>query len=429
MIPHGLRAAFEIGEQSPRQTAMHVQRLTAAFALILLAVTWRLWTPQTVFPQVPFLGWARSVPRWADWIGLIVMTASLCAAGVAARSSRISRPALLMFAAIALLMILLNQQRLQAWFYQFVVMAVLLGAAGQRSLPLLRLLVVGIYFHSALSKCDFSFISTHGQFMLEGLLKNFGTSITGWPPIWRRTAAAMLPVGELAVAAGLCIPRVRRWALWASLLMHVCLFLALGPWGHQHKPGVLIWNVFFVLQNVLLFGGIRLSKTESGPSVAGKPSDERPNRLATAVVLLVLVLPFLEPFGLYDHWPGWALYASRPERVRVFIGETTQPNLPPDVKRHANTRRGRWLFLRLDRWSLEAVDAPVYPQDRFLLGAAIAVAEGFELKHEIRVEIDSPADRWTGKRSVRRLEGVDALRKETGRFRLNALPRPLPNWQ
>jgi len=407
-----------------------VQRLTAFFALILLAVTWRLWTPQTLFPQLPFFGWARSVPGWVDWIGLIVMTASLCVAGVAAGSDRISRSALLLFAASSLLMILLNQHRLQAWLYQFVVIAVLLGMAGRRkSLPLLRLLVIGIYFHSALSKCDYSFIHTHGQFLLDGLLKNFGTSIDGWPATWRCAAAAMLPAGELAVAAGLCMPRFRRRALWASLMMHACLFLALGPWGHQHKPGVLIWNAFFVMQNVLLFGGFRQPESASVTSVVERQTAEPPNRLVTGVLLLVIGLPFLEPFGLYDHWPSWVLYASRPERVRVFISETAQQSLPTDVKRNAETRRGTWFLLRIDRWSLEAVDAPVYPQGRFVLGVAVAVAERFDLHQEIRIEIDSPADRWTGNRSVRRLEGVDALRNEMARFRLNALPRPLPNWQ
>ena len=35
---------------------MHVlRRVVAVFAVLLIAATWRLWTPQDVFPQVPFL--------------------------------------------------------------------------------------------------------------------------------------------------------------------------------------------------------------------------------------------------------------------------------------------------------------------------------------------------------------------------------------
>ena len=43
----------------------------------LFAATWRLWTPQTVFPQIPFFAALRTVPGWIDWFALAGMLAGL----------------------------------------------------------------------------------------------------------------------------------------------------------------------------------------------------------------------------------------------------------------------------------------------------------------------------------------------------------------
>ena len=79
--------------------------------------------------------------------------------------------------------------------------------------------------------------------------------------------------------------------------------------------------------------------------------------------------------------------------------------------------------LRIDRWSLEALGAPVYPQDRFQVGVALALAEKYNLGQDIRVEIDSPANRWTGNRSTKVYQGAGAIRELAGQYRLNAFPR------
>ena len=85
--------------------------------------------------------------------------------------------------------------------------------------------------------------------------------------------------------------------------------------------------------------------------------------------------------------------------------------------------KSAWRELRIDRWSLEAVGAPIYPQDRFQVGVALAIAEKYDLGQDIRVEIDGPANRWTGRRTTEIYRGAEAIRKLVLQFRFNALPR------
>ena len=61
------------------QRAVWFVRLWAVFGLLLIGATWRLWTPQTVFPQVPLVRWAGLAPDWLHWVGLSGLVGSLIA--------------------------------------------------------------------------------------------------------------------------------------------------------------------------------------------------------------------------------------------------------------------------------------------------------------------------------------------------------------
>src|SRR5262249_28175077 len=151
-------------------------------------------------------------------------------------------------------------------------------------------------------------------------------------------------------------------------------------WGLNHHPGVLIWNVYFIAQDLLLFAPARIwcgMRTARGQSPVGKSADEivghatsekqsvSPIAASVAppspptplprgergdlepedarvtqriswgcvaiegVLVCVLLLPLLEPWGMCDHWPAWGLYASRAERTIVLIEASSRERLPP----------------------------------------------------------------------------------------------------
>ena len=62
-----------------RNPLQSFQAWTAISSAALFAVTWKLWTPQTEFPQVPAFAFLRTAPSWLDWLGVSGVLASLIA--------------------------------------------------------------------------------------------------------------------------------------------------------------------------------------------------------------------------------------------------------------------------------------------------------------------------------------------------------------
>ena len=217
-------------DDGPRRAVL-ARRAIALFGLALVAVTWRLWTPQHVFPQVPLVWLMGTLPPWCDWIGTAGMVGGLAVALVAPERGRAAPTALAVFALSTAALAAIDQQRLQPWAYQFLLAAIILALADPRgALALLRLLVVSFYFHSALTKFDYSFLHTLGQQFLSVLVSV--DALDAWSEPWRLAAAAAFPAGELLVAVGLCFGphtshrtgRCRRVALAVA-----CDLGTLGP--------------------------------------------------------------------------------------------------------------------------------------------------------------------------------------------------------
>ncbi|MFT5325493.1 MAG: hypothetical protein ACI8P0_003363 [Planctomycetaceae bacterium] len=249
-------------------------------------------------------------------------------------------------------------------------------------------------------------------------------------------AAATLPIGELIVGVALLFRRTRSFALCGSLLMHLVLILAVGPWGLNHNAGVLVWNVFFIVQNVVLLlvvrqaggnAGLPSCESTTGARTAGQVSCTK-RRHATVLILAGAVLfPVLRSVDCCDTWPAWAVYASSPARVLVQVREDKVERLPKTIRRFVEPRRinDGWFWLRIDLWSLAATGTPIYPEDRFQLAVARSIADDADFGSGIRIIHEGEADRWTGFRERTDAIGEAEIIKWGSHFRLNATPRCL----
>lgn len=135
------------------------------------------------------------------------------------------------------------------------------------------------------------------------------------------------------------------------------------------------------------------------------------------VLALALGLPGLERLGFVDRWPAWAVYSARGERVTVTLSELGQGRLPKSA-----TRVLAGGELPLDRWSLEALDAPIYPQLRFQL----AVVEWLRRRcgDDSIVEVTLQTSTTSAKMPLvtERLT-LDEWQQRRASFWLNSLPR------
>jgi hypothetical protein len=190
---------------------------------------------------------------------------------------------------------------------------------------------------------------------------------------------------------------------------------------------VLIWNLLFIVQDVMLFGGSRTRSPAVSPA-ASSPKARSGRALAPlaakALVSAVVLLPVLESFGWFDHWPAWGLYSSRGDYATMFVHRLALARLPEHLRQYASIKeRGDWVELRIDRWALDALAAPIYPQARFQIGVAEGIARQWRLGPHVRVVRFGPASRLTGRRDQEVNAGQDAITLAASRFLLNAHPR------
>ncbi|MFG0335702.1 MAG: hypothetical protein ACF8TS_20270 [Maioricimonas sp. JB049] len=394
---------------------------TAFFALLLLGVTWRLWTPQHLFPQIPLLEFACGLPAAVDWGAVAVLAVGLIAAALLATGKRASRIGWLAVAAAFGLLFLGDQHRLQPWAYQFALSGVIIGAAPRprQVILLLQLLFASIYIHSALSKLDAAFFQSHGQLLLDGLAGALGLDTELWPDRMRTAVAGTFPVGELLVAAGLLWPRTRRPAVVAAVVMHLLLLITLGPAGLNHAWGVLLWNGYFLVAVPLLFWPLRADRAAHWPEDLSRTAGTAAAAIATAAAVLLPLTPW------YDHWLSWSLYSSRPAVVTVLVNETTAARLPDVLQPYLGPTEPLtdWRPLSFDAWSFGTLHCPVYPQLRFRMAVAAAVAEVFSLdENGMRIRIRTSPDRWTGERELHELTLAE-MKERLREFRLNTAPR------
>ncbi len=358
--------------------------------------------------------------------------------GDRSRESR-SRFAALLFVGSLTLLVLLDQHRFQPWAYQFAIVAIVLAfAPAERAASLLRVLTVGIYFWSAVSKFDYTFLHGLGPELLRGLL-----SALHLEPRWMRPEAAVaiawaFPLDELAIALLLAIRKTRTIGLFAAIVMHALLIATLGPFGLNHSTGVLLWNVYFIGQNLLLFrrpaGGWRATagiraRDRFRDILLGSAPVARSAGIAHVAVFVAVWLPILEPFGVLDQWPAWAVYAPSAERVMIMIvpEQEDSRSLPSTLRTYFPDPTGPFYAgdARPDLWSQDALATPLYPEERFSVGLAIALADRFNVP--ALVVVNSRADRFTGARSAE-VYADEQLREYADSFYLNALPRKLGGW-
>jgi hypothetical protein len=393
---------------------------TGSAAVLLLLLTWPLWTGADDLPAVPFVSGTPVLPAAAAW-GLFV--AALLAWSAGASGWR-HRPAFALAAILTSAMVVQDQHRFQPWAYQFVLLA---AAAALRPpaevLPLARLLTVGIYLHSGLSKLDVSFVSGTGRMFLGALAGLVGADAGDLPPPVAVLLILAMPAGEIALAAGLCFPRTRTAAAVGAVLQHGLLIAALGPWALDHSAGVLAWNAYFVAAVPILFGprgepsmpprGSAEQRAESGSAPDPLTPDPSPSRgrggqrggparrapVVWFVFAAAVLLPFGERWGVWDAWPSWALYAGHDERTYLYLPMDDAPRLPADLRGfvvpagEGELRFDLTALSRARRW------APPYPANRAQRPLADWVA-GRCPDVRWRLVLLGRAEALTGKRSV-----------------------------
>ena len=446
------------------EPADYFARFWAAVLLLLVAVTHRRWLPITDFPRVPLLPFISLSPEWANRLAIADCVAAL---GIVIPSMAlvvIRKPIRSPWLVISLSLLAafaLDQHRLQPWAYQSAIYGLIFATLPwPHSRRWLVPLASTIYLYSAAGKFDYQFVHTVGQDFLATIMAPLGGLPEKIGPNTRAFMALSLPSAEALIGIGWLVPRTRRLAGAAAIGMHAGLIGVLGPWGLNHSPGVLVWNLALIGQAwFLAVAPVRAAgrpevhaghETQPGPvptqpgpvpTQPGPVPVRRPRPLSfwlrsllvPLVVTAAILLPLSERWGYWDHWLSWALYSPHTSRVDVQIHSTAIDRLPASARESLREDRegDGWRDLDLGDWSLRTVGVPVYPQARYQLALAVVLADRADIDREIRGVVKGVSDRRTGRRETAQLLGRTELRRglRTYRFRpslLDAAPGGFP---
>lgn len=413
-----------------------MQSWLAVGSLVLVMGSWRLWVPQHDFPRVPLfafaLNWSDHADEFITWTCLSLWLLSTLLLALPKISQLTSRVAAILYASLFALLVVLDQHRLQPWGVHIAVCLLIVTAFDRRQLlSWLITFTASIYIYSALSKFDAQFLHTVGQDFLAGLLRVWPGGYSALSEQARLFGAACFPVAELMCGISLLWHRSRTIALAAAIVMHATLIGILGPWGLGHSWGVLLWNVVFIGLNVGVWlelrvekaaGPFRLTWFSTQPSVG---SLRRWRYCVASLCGMMLMLPLGERLGIVDHWLGWALYAPHSSRARIELLAGSGGRQTEVVRRFVEADQqdlSPWERVAVERWSLQGLGVPIYPQQRFYVGVALALAESTD-EYGLRVTLLGTANRWTGARNQRILESRDDLQRHSACYWFNTRPR------
>jgi len=411
-----------------RNPELLLQRGMAFFTACLMLSVWPLWTENSPeFVQIPWLSVLCHVPGWVDrglLTGVLGGISLLLFGRGDGRSQRIGCG---LFVISLGGLVLLDQHRFQPWVCQFLIYGVLACIAnGPQILKSWRVIVLSIYFWSAISKLDAAFLASHGQLLLSGILQPLGVETSFWSEQTRQGMALLFPVGELLVALLLLSRRLRIWGLAGSAVMHLVLIWTLG-FGLHHEWSVLIWNLFFIVQNLIVFGPWAFTAHFATPALMQEQFWTQ-QRMLTLITFMAALYPALELIGYCDHWPAWAVYSSRPAMVKVSLEAAAAEQLPARLKPFLGTPLplDDRIPFSLDAWSFQTCRCPVYPQLRYRLALLQGLLAGHVAESAVRVEIFETPNRWTGSRDQLRLHNMQAVTAYCSRFLWNTDRRDAP---
>ena len=366
-----------------------VRLVIVAGLLAGMGLSWPLWLTRTDYPRVPAFDFIPALPRPLDILLLIAFGVAL--AFLAARPEA-KWVAGIAFSA-AVLLVLQDQSRLQPWFIEYLLLLTVVTFLGKEKAALNTccLILSTVYFWSGVHKMNTSFMTNVFPLLVSPFV-NSGTSSAV------RYIGALIPFVEAGFAFALLRPRTRRSGVIAIVVMHLFLLAVLSPLALGWNSVVAPWNIAMIVLVPVLFWNSQASEREL---------------LAVSQFYWIplLIMPALSLVGIWDTNPSFALYSGNQMIASVVLSPDAKERLSPQLKTLAEPF-GNLYRVRLDDWSMAAMNVPAYPAERVLR----SVAQTFCLLHvtnrnDVIFILEQPPQ-WLYRTGWHRIESAEQFCKE-----------------
>lgn len=337
---------------SNEQRLKWVRSVLVLAMLLGIILSYRLWTFTHEFPLAPLLEFVPALNYPWDYVYLFVVIASLVLLLL-----RYAWWSLGIFVILSLYWLATDQMRWQPWFYQYLIMMILLAVAikGDEEkrrgvLNSLRLVLISIYFFSG-------FLKLNPVFFKYGILSFTASIYLMMPDVVKPYYSLLsypLPFLEMFAGVGLLFNITRKWAMAAAISMHLFIIIFIGlmqGWNFVVWP----WNVAMICLVMVLFAKTSL-----------QPQQLIVNRRFPAhiiVVVLFLVMPFTNLLGFWDDFPSWSLYTFTTKNMIIRVEPEELEQLPYNTSMMTMDKFDG-TYIDVEHWSYSELSVPVYPEVR-----------------------------------------------------------------
>jgi len=304
----------------------------ACGAILGMVLSYHLWLSARTYPLTPVLPFLK-VP---GPIGVVLFGAALLALAICVMTPRF----IPVFAALGAILAILDQSRLQPWFYEYFFLLLGVAFAAPNAC---RLLVATVYFWSGIQKINPGFVNDVFPWMLEPFMKN--QSIV-------HSLAVAAPFIEAAIGLALLHKASRNAAVMAALAMHVFILLSIGPFGQNSNTVVWPWNIAMAAAVWALFwkSDARVLKYEGW--------------FQMVALALFAVAPLLSFFGYWDHYLSAAMYSSNRNEATIYFNDKLLDKFPDGVQDYARVETPEIDSIDVSEWSSGELNVPPYPEER-----------------------------------------------------------------
>ncbi len=334
---------------------LKISRITIATAFIaMILISFRLWLNDRNYPLAPVFDSIPYLPSPVHYLqpGLMIALLVLIVFNVAPRFIVSG------FVILFWLLVLGDQNRLQTFNYIFSFMLLPFafykrddGEGKEFILNCLRIIIIGTYFWAGVQKLNIGFVDRMYPYFAGKI------HISGFEPgdLIRKFIILAIPAFEILLAFGFMIKPTRGLAVVLATFMHLGVAIFMSPAGFGWNLVLIPWNAGLIFIVAALFWKSEVSFKELWS----------PQRyiLKIAVIILFIVMPVFNFFGMWDHNLSASIFSSRPKYGAVVVDEELKQAMTPYLRKYLRTKDGQE-FLECTYWMLDELNVTPYPEER-----------------------------------------------------------------
>lgn len=257
--------------------------------------------------------------------------------------------------------ILLDQNRLQPWFYIYSIMLLVLFFYNWRIdnvnnyysfFIILQLCLAAVYVYSGLQKFNPAFIKETYPWFIKPLQAVFSER----QMISLNKTGYIIPFYEIALGFMLLIKPIRYIAIPMAICLHLAIVILMGPFGNNYNSVVWPWNIFMILLVILLFSGKTTERYFAISHLFKVP-------VFYLVILMFWIMPAFNLFNKWETYLSFSLYSGNNHDGKIILSNNAYGNLPLYIRHYVKTESDMYI-LYPKRWCLEELNAPMYPERR-----------------------------------------------------------------